>query len=781
MKNILMVLALIFYSLVQINAQDLVINEFMSNNETTIQDEDGDYSDWIELYNKGNDPINLKDFSISDDESEPNKWIFPEIIIAADSFLLIWASNKDLLNINELHTNFKLKKSGEELLLSNPLGEVIDSIGPISLQADYSYGLLPYGNDQYTIFMAPTPNKANGHSSSINSSHPSGFYSSEIQLALTPTNGNPEIHYTLNGKTPTVESPLYISSLPISNNTSSPNNFSAIPTTPSDGPAHLADFIWSEPSNVYKANVIRYAGFEDSSRISPIYSKTFFIDSTINSRYTFPILSIITDSLNLFDYDTGIYIPGKRFDDEGWGWAPAGNYLNRGIDWERDAHVSYFEPDGPLAFETDAGMKMYGFGSTMYPQKSFALYFRNEYGLHHIDYPIFKNMNNNQYKRLVFRNSGQDFLASHFRDALLQDLLSPLDLETQNFQPSTVFINGEYWGIFVIRQKYNKHYFKYNLGIQEENINILGTCGEVIEGSNIEYNALIEFIEANDLAIENNYSYVSEKVDIQNYIDYQIVEIYYANYDWPCNNSKMWKTNDSSSKWRYLIYDLDMSFGTYNSPYNKTSFHHATSTNNNWPHCECSNLLFRKLLENNNFKEQFTNRFAYHLNTTFNYQTILNKIDEFQTLFAPEMEEHIERWTYPNNIDEWEAEIDVLKDFAKKRPCYIKEHIMDFFNLTTFDFLCFTPTSNLNKERGLTISKNPSDGEFSITNNSVNIPNATIRIISTNGTIIYQKDEISLPKDESVHFELSHLPNQTYFLQIISDEYIIQKKLIVIN
>ncbi|RLD57826.1 MAG: hypothetical protein DRJ05_09070, partial [Bacteroidetes bacterium] len=463
MKLLLLTLLLIFTNLSFIFGQGIVINEIMSSNETTITDEDGDYPDWIELYNSSGISVNLSGYTISDEISNLDKWTFPEIELLPDSFLLVFASGKDRAEGPFLHTNFKIEQSGENLFLSNLVGG-ISSIDSVSVPTDNSYGCISDGNPMFCLFNSPTPKLSNAGSNGIYCSYPSGFYPEGFNLSLTQANENYSIYYTLDGKTPTSNSYLYSSPLSISNNSSSPNNISLIPTTPLEGPSVLEYFIWKEPENVYKANVIRFASFDGDIRKSAVYTKTFFVDPNMENRYTFPIISLVTDSLNLFEYDTGIYIPGKTFDENGWNGWPSGNYHHKGIYWERDIHISYFENDGAIGFETNAGMRMRGYGSASMPQKSFNVYFRGEYGLKKIDYPIFNN-GITTYKRLVFRNSGNDFLASHFKDAMLQDLLKPFDLELQGFKPSVVFFNGEYWGIHNIREKYDKYYFKYKFGI----------------------------------------------------------------------------------------------------------------------------------------------------------------------------------------------------------------------------------------------------------------------------------------------------------------------------
>jgi len=350
----------------------------------------------------------------------------------------------------------------------------------------------------------------------IEASHQSGFYNSEFELELLSQDKESTIYYTLDGSTPTTKDLLYGNSILIQDNA---NSINLIPTTPLQGPQQLSDFIWLPPKDINKASILRFGAFKNDSLQGAIQSKIYFIGEDFKKRYEFPIISLITDNLNLFNYEDGIYIPGKRFDEEGFtnSYWPIGNYHNRGIKWEKNVHISYFEHNLELGFETNAGMRVRGFGSAIFPQKSLNIYFREEYGLNTVSYPIFLNSSTEMHKRLILRNSGNDFLSTHFKDALLQNLLSTTNLELQKFRPSVVFLNGEYWGIHNIREKYDRYYFKYNYMLDEDSINIISLCGAEIEEGDIDnYFEIVDFIENNDLSIAENYDFFKKNIAVEN-------------------------------------------------------------------------------------------------------------------------------------------------------------------------------------------------------------------------------------------------------------------------
>lgn len=770
-------------------AQTLHINEIMTDNDDFLSDKDGDFSDWIEIYNASNQDINLLNYQLSDDETELDKWIFPSITIPPNGFLLVFASNKDDHNITELHSNFKISKSGETIVLSNPNNEIISKVTVPVILSNYAYGSVSDGTTDYISFKIPSPNASNAFSSGVYASHPSGFYSDPFDLILKSSDPNQKIYYSINGNEPTSSDHLFNGTLRIIKNIceyslACDHPYSNIPTTPLSGPARLYEYIWKEPQTLYTTNVIRYASFSGDTMKSQVYTKTFFVDPEIEDRYQFPIIMLATDSLNLFDYETGIYIPGKRFDEQGFGHFPYGNYLNTGIEWERKAHLTFLENNGTIAFETDVGIRIRGGGSTANPQKSFNLYFRNDYGLKEVDYPVFQENINTSFKRLVLRNSGNDFPNTHFRDAIQQHLIAPLGLDLQRFRPSVVFINGEYWGIHNIREKYDKFYFEYNFGVEADNLNIVDFNGVMEDGSNVEYLALLNYVETKDMTQDVHYEHVKERVDIDNFMDYLIAEIYFANYDWPCNNYKVWKTNDPGSKWRFLIYDLDFSFGLIkDAQYDAPSVAHALSDESGWPHCPNSNALFRGLIKHEGFKTAFIERFSHHLNTVLHIDTVLTQINNFEKLFFPEMQEHMERWNYPSNFEEWYNEIDIMKYFAINRPCFLREHLMDFFQLTDIGFEC-PDFASYDRTASFQIFPNPSNGTFTIRTNSLIPTIGNIKLINVKGQTVFTKENVIVNDKNRINIDLrsaQELTNGVYFLYFENKTINFIEKVVIIK
>lgn len=777
--NFLLILCVLFVN--PILGQDVVINEFMSSNSKTLQDWEGDFPDWIEFYNSGEEEINLEGYTLSDQVDQPYLWAMPSVILPPGSFLVVFASKKDTVVEGEIHANFKIKQDGEYLVLSNPEGEQIQTIEPVVIPQDISFSCIPDGNNEYMMKTNPTPGASNKEMYVINSSHSSGYYEDKINLELSSPNSNIEIRYTLDGSIPNATSKIYESVIVFDSDNYTLGNISQIPTNPQEGPWPLPTFIWKEPESVEKAHVLRYGVFRNGELKSEIYTQSFFMFDDLSDRYTFPVFSLVTDSLNLFQYDTGIYIPGVKFDEIGWQWYPYGNYRERGREWERNAHISFFEENGDPIFETNSGIRIRGAGSACNPQKSLGVYFRNEYGLNKIEHKLYEDSQKDKFKRIILRSSGNDMLKTHFRDAVLMELLKPLDLELQNYRPAILFINGEYWGIHGIREKFDEYYFKYHFGIPEDEISILGIALKPEEGEVLNYSEIHNYVVTHDMNTEESYSFIEERVDIPNMIDFLIAEIYYANFDWPCNNYKKWRTTEEGSKWRFFIHDLDLSFGfDSNSQWDKESLTHAFLDGDNWPNCGASNQLFRGMIKNERFVNEFVERFAWHLKNTFRTSRIIEKIDEFQELFEPEIEEHIERWRYPGSYDKWLEKIEVMKEFARKRPCFMQEHIKDYFELENFNFDC----DSLNNIReyytkdDFQIFPNPFTGnELSVRTDGANVDHFEYSLYTADGKIL-RNGQLN---GSSTIIPVNNLVRGVYVLEITNPKYSFRYKVIKVE
>lgn len=710
-------------------AQDIAINEVMSSNSSAVADEDGDYSDWIELYNYGITEVDLTGYGLSDNEDSPFKWIFPAVTLNPGEFILIWASSKEKAVPGEpLHTSFKISAGGEEVLLTHSNGTLIDQMSPVPIPTDLSYGRLPDNMDEWVFYNEVTPDAANSATVHVLPpdppvfSHSSGFYSDTFTLTLTHPDTEADIIYTLDGSEPLIEnlsgvtynyknqypqnpgqavgpeltnsytSNTYTAPLEVTDRSSQPNKLSNISSTYDFNSSY---YFPDQP--VKKATVVKARAVVDGN-ISPVITHTYFVSQAGAFNSTLPIISLSFNEDGFFDYDEGIYVAGADFDtwraeypnSSSHGGVPA-NWGRRGDETEQPAVFQFFH-NNTLMLDQNIGVRLHGGWSRPFPNKSLRLYARSEYDTENtLDYSFFGSENSDSFKRLILRNSGNDFFTTYFRDAFIQEAVAHLRFETQDYQPAITYLNGEYWGMINIRERFDKHYMERVYDIDENDLSILELDGVIDEGDNSHYMMMRDFIASNDLAEETNYQYVNTLMDVDNFIDYQITEIYVGNEDWPANNIKYFRKNTQEyepdapyghdGRWRWLLYDTDFGFGLYDSQgYTHNGLSLATETNGtDLPNPLWSTLFLRSLLENQEFKNNFINRYADLLNTAFLPDRLTGLIDGLAANIADEITSHWQRWGSPSG---WDDKVQVMRNYAQERPGYAISHILDRFDIS---------------------------------------------------------------------------------------------------
>ena len=729
MKN---TFALIFFSIFlytqPVLAQNLVINEILTSNIASNTDEDGTPQDWIELFNKGNVAINLSGFGLSDDAAILNKWVFPNVTIGAGQYLLIWASDKNRTTPgNPLHTNYKISSSGESIALSNSSGDVLDVVPATIIPTDISYGRSPNGTRNFVFFQTITPaaeNTSQGYLGVLNPpqfSQNGGFYNSSFNLTLSSTDADSAIFYTLDGSEPSetnlngttytyknqypelpgqnfgallnnsYQSFRYTNPINISDRSAQPNKVSAISSTYDYDPSY---YIPDNP--VFKCTVVRVKVVKSGFISSKIVTKNYFITPQGSARFSLPVISISINEDRFYGYQNGIYVAGKVFDD--WRIATpngvaraskAGNYYWEEND-ERTGNMCYFV-NGSEVINQDVGLKIRGGSTRRYEKKSLTVYARSEYGDGTMDYNFFPDLPYISYDRLTLSNSGWDFRHTKFRDAMAHRLCKSLRVESEAYQPTISFVNGEYFGILNIRERYDNNYFQrvYNTN----SVDLLENSADIKEGDDTHYNAMTNYLESHSMASESNYNYIKTQLDPESFSDFFIANIFFQNADFPNNNVQYWRNKTSSyepnaaygldGRWRWLLHDMDASFSFGTNDFNGNSLAIATSINTTDVNPDWSTLILRRLLENDSFKIDFINRFADLMNTSFLPSRIISTIDDLKNVIAPEMPEEISRWSVPVNLSEWEMYINREKDFAAARPTFQREHIRLKFGISS--------------------------------------------------------------------------------------------------
>lgn len=671
----------------------------MSSNATSLADEDGDQPDWIELYNPGNQAINLLNYGLTDDPAQPFRWRFPAVTLGPGEYLLVFASGKNRSSAGQpLHTNFSISAGGEPIVLKSPEGITIDSLGAVALQRDISWGRLPDSADVLRYFWPSSPGAVNNTAAftlllgEVEASHSPGYYTNAFDLQLSATHEGAQVVYTSDGSLPTANSSIYSGPINIFNRTSLPNGISMIPTNNNTdtGPPYYEG--WQPPSGlVFKINVIRARQLHPAAPPGPIRTLTYIVDPAGAQRYPFPVFSLVTNFENLFDPEIGIYVYGNH-----------NNYFQDGPEWERPANLTLFEQNGQFAFSENIGIRIHGNTTRSRPRKSLRIIAKSEYGNSWIEHALFPWKNISQYKRFLLRNAGNDWDFATFRDGFLQMLMHNMKVDRQDYRQSIVFINGEYWGIHNLRDRYDEYYILTKYGIQEHEMTMMENNSEHKFGSTagvLPYNYMRSYISQNDMANEAYYQPVKSMMDIESFIDFQIAHIFAMNTDWPGNNTIYWRYNRGSyepdapegldGRWRWMLHDMDFGFGL---PFNyvpgvgmgvahNTLAFALLPNGPGWPNPPWSTLMLRNLIANQGFKHQFINRFCDLMNTDLSEARVVAQLDSVQSLLTPLMQEHINRWRRPTSLSEWNNNVQVMRNFALQRPGYMRQHLKSQFQL----------------------------------------------------------------------------------------------------
>ncbi len=723
-KTILLLLSIL--GITTVLAQTPMLNEIQASNQNTIANSFGSYNDWVELYNPTDSAIDLTGYYISDRVNNPQKWQIPSGAIASHGRILIWASDRDLVTAEgELHTNFKIS-NGETVVLSSPSGNIINQITLPELMQDESFGRLSDGAIDWAYFTTPTPFLPNETQTGFQEfleqptvNHESGFYNNPIQLSLSTTEPDALIYYTLDCSEPIPGSPNtyqfnnsdFISIDDISSN---PNDISMIRTTLDDSGSWI--YNWNPPTElISKATIVRTKVVKPGAMASKTLSLTYFIGSEIQAQYQdIPVISLVTSRDNFFGNTTGIYIPGTDENGEPNTTSATANYSQ---DWERPIHLQLWEPNRTDGFATNAIAQIHGSASANLMRKGLRIEFGSNIGVTELNYDLFDTGSDESFESFLVRASGQDVQQTLFRDAFGQTLFKEQDLSTAPYRTVVLFINGEYWGLHNLRERSREDYISRIHDVDTDEMDFLETRGashpSEIEGTEDYYMSLLNFVQDNDLSIQENYDVLSQMMDIENYIKYYIAETFIANSDWPSYNVRMWRykpelftpnqfyddTPDEAvedGRFRWVLFDLDQALGRFHN-YTANTIQSASSIgtwNDNFF------LLFRKLIgasdANGNlladgpyntgspqFRNMFINYYCDAMNSYLSPTTTVGKLDSVESDFAPYMPEHIARWTYPETTEEWNADVNGVRAFLNNRPASIITQLTNKFNLNS--------------------------------------------------------------------------------------------------
>ncbi len=627
-----------------------VINEICSSNKKSLVIGEESSPDWIELYNPNDVAVDLSGYGLSDSKKDLSKFIFPDgTILEPDSYLVVFCDNENS-TVGELHAQFKISASGETIRFTDPLGTVIAIIEVPSLDTDTSYGRYPNGTGEFTI-LSTTPYESNDSASVLADtiaapqfSVESGFYDEEFYLTITSEDTS--ILYTIDGSDPTSSDTaiLYTDAILVYDKSNDPNVYSAIESI------CIADYT-APDYLVDKAMVIRATCVNAEGEYSDIVSNTYFVGLTASYYSQIKVVSLVTDPSNLFDDDTGIYVLGTSYTEwtesedyaalsDSYSTSNITNYNCTGREWEREATVQVFE-NGELAFCCDVGIRIAGAYSRGRAQKSIRLYARSEYGSSKMKYEWISGLTDYEgnsitsYDKITLRNQGQDTDKGLLRDYINQSLAGDLDIATQGMEFCVLFLDGEFWGMYTITEKYDEEYFATHYGVDEDDITYIKN--EEITGDEElaeEYQSFMKWANSADLSLDANYQIVCDTIDIQSLMDYITVETYINNCDWSSswiNNWGVWRSNTideenayADGKWRFLLFDTDASTYYTTSTSCLASANKLTSMNKKSKLYYNFTALFYNLMNNREFRHAFYETYCDIVASNYDVDSVLS-------------------------------------------------------------------------------------------------------------------------------------------------------------
>lgn len=506
----------------------------------------------------------------------------------------------------------------------------------------------------------------------------SGFYEEEFALTISSRNDY-TIYYTLDGSDPDQTSVLYTEPIWISDATQNENVYSMREDISAGfleemiSQYEIADI---DPPPGYKipvypidkCNIIRAVSYDNHGNATEVVNSVYFIGFDEKNEYDdIAVISVVTDPINLFDYDNGIYVLGRTFDD----YNPNGfdsfwqtwiaNYQQKGEAWEREAVISYFDNTHQLIYTGEVGIRIRGGASRGLVQKSINIYAREEYGgsdTFGVDFFL----NGYDAEKITLFSGSNDL--SKLKDYLVQSLSEELNISTMKMMPCIMFLDGEYWGVYYISEAFSEEYFDFYYDINDVYMIKVGVPEIGGERGGLLYEEMVENITHNDMSDADVYESITNQLDIQSFIDSYAAEIYIMNDDWPSANYAAWRSvyvSDAEygdNKWRWVIYDVNIENAMENTSIELDSLANAVE----------KSPMFSSLLENEDFKRQFCIRLMDIGNVTYAPERVSPFIDEYLDLMTGAMTENRRRfYGIDYELPEFTESVESIRTFFECR------------------------------------------------------------------------------------------------------------------
>ena len=569
----------------------LVINEVMVANFLDNYLNVTGNRDWVEIKNVSAETVNLSNYYLSDSDDDYLLWQLPDRELAPGAVtLIICDSDGPQRGDRYPCAPFSLDSTSEHLFLSDS-SHVVDSAYLRDIPCECSYGRMD-GENGFFYFTSPTPGYNNGTGSRRVSAEPAaltpdGTYD-DVETLSIELSAEGAIYYTTDGQVPTTASTPY-----------------------------------SGPITVDKTTIIRAISVEEGG----LPSRTLTLSYLLNEGHSLPVVSLVLDDLEQFN---SVYSNGTKY-------------------WEMPGSVSLYEEDG--SFTIGCGVTMSGMTSLVLPKKNMSLKFRGAYGDAWLDYDVFDG-GVAEFTDLTVR-AGQDYYSAIIRNELCQNLcLQTTDsVVTQRSKYCVLYINGQYWGIYALKEKVNRQLYASQAGVSKDSV----TMVDGPAGVNTDfYRDVYQYVTSHDMSVPENYEHFCSVMDVDSLIDWLIMEGYCANGDILKGNVRYCRSTENGGLWKVVFYDLDATLlRTFNNFYNLLYSPQA--------YMQQISQIIMPLLKNEAFVERLLTRFAAAIEGPLSNENVLAEIDRLVALIQPEAERDAVRWH--TSIARWERNLEYLKNF----------------------------------------------------------------------------------------------------------------------
>ena len=567
---------------------------------------EGECYDLVELKNNSSQPLSLLGYYLSDKRSEPNRYALPDVTLQPGEYYVIYCSGSPELGND--HASFKLSADGESLYLSKD-GSFVDVLTvPAQLPKNESFGR----DGKVPGFLSePSFGQKNpvGYLTNLEApqaSLPSGVYADTVMLSLSAEG---DIYYTLDGSRPGPESEKYTQPIAL------------------EGAVTVRTFCIS------------------GDRVSDTVSYTYLT----GQQHSLPVV-VVSIPKDCLTGRTGVLD-------------------NIRINYEYEAVATLLE-NGTEQFSVPCGFRLHGYGSRNCDKQNFQLRFRSEYGVGKLEYKLFEDLELDSFNSLLLKGGSEDWFGAVMRDEVCTMVARDTNVYTQAMKPVVLYLGGEYWGVYYIRERFSDDYVASHLGVSEESVDIVEASSAMVQcGSNKDFLALREYCESHDMSREENFAWLAERIDVLSLVDWYICRAYTGDRD--INNIRRFRSQESDGLWRWMYFDLDWAFYNSETYFSDLMYDYGADR-----------TLIRAVIASETGRDLFLKRCAELLRTKLNEASFNAVIDSIVTQVDPEMVRDRERWGY--SYEKWQNYVQKMRQYVADdvRQKGFMEDLRSYFGLT---------------------------------------------------------------------------------------------------